>query len=172
MSCRIQVHVSVTATKGPFTPSDSVTITVALTGGTFDLYDGNCDGQNGLHTHFSHQRYGHGDGVAWREQALMDKAWYIYLFPLWGWTRHLQRWAWREVHPSWGFPTAWARHPRARSSSRIQTSSPSSSGSWSQARLLGVGPRGFVLYPGFTFTRALEGVNRLLLGNARGRRRC
>ena len=41
-----------------------------------------------------------------------------------------------------------------------------------KARLLGAGPRGFVLYPGFTFTRALEGVNRLLLGNARGRRRC
>ena len=41
-----------------------------------------------------------------------------------------------------------------------------------KARLLGVGPRGFVLYPGFTFTRALEGVNRLLLRNARGRRRC
>ena len=24
---------------------------VTLTGGTFDLFDGNCDGQNGLHTH-------------------------------------------------------------------------------------------------------------------------
>ena len=25
---------------------------VALTGGTFDLFDGHCDGQNGLHAHF------------------------------------------------------------------------------------------------------------------------
>ena len=24
---------------------------VTLMGGTFDLFDGNCDGQNGLHTH-------------------------------------------------------------------------------------------------------------------------
>ena len=24
---------------------------VTLTGGTVDLFDGNCDGQNGLHTH-------------------------------------------------------------------------------------------------------------------------
>ena len=47
------------------TPNDSVTVTVkahlrlihtkrhnvTLTGGTFDLFDGNCDRQNGLHTH-------------------------------------------------------------------------------------------------------------------------
>ena len=26
---------------------------VTLTGGTFDLFDGNCDRQNGLHTHLS-----------------------------------------------------------------------------------------------------------------------
>ena len=48
--------------KGPFTPSDSVTVTVALTGDTFELFDGNCVGHNGLHTHFSHQCYGDGDG--------------------------------------------------------------------------------------------------------------
>ena len=40
-----------------------------------------------------------------------------------------------------------------------------------KTRLLGAGgPRGFVLYPGLAFTRALEGVNRLLLGNTRGHR--
>ena len=27
-----------------------------LTGSAFDLFDGNCDGQNGLHTHFARQR--------------------------------------------------------------------------------------------------------------------
>ena len=34
----------------------NVNINVMLTGGTFDLFYGNCDGQNGLHTHFTHQR--------------------------------------------------------------------------------------------------------------------
>ena len=53
--------------KGPFTPDDSVTVTVALTGGTFDVFDGNCHRQNGLHTHFS--RYSDGDGVARCEQV-------------------------------------------------------------------------------------------------------
>ena len=41
--------------KGLFTPSDSVTIIVALTGCTFDFLDGHCDGHNGLHTHFACQ---------------------------------------------------------------------------------------------------------------------
>ena len=26
--------------------------TITLTGGTFDVFDGNCDGQSGLHNHF------------------------------------------------------------------------------------------------------------------------
>ena len=50
--------------KSLFTPNDSVTITVMLTGGTFDLFDVDCDGQNGLHTHFARQR-NVCDGVAW-----------------------------------------------------------------------------------------------------------
>ena len=29
---------------------------VTLTGGTFDFFDGNCDGQHGLHTHVASQR--------------------------------------------------------------------------------------------------------------------
>ena len=37
---------------GLYTPTNSVTATVTLTGGTFDLFDRYCDGQNGLHTHF------------------------------------------------------------------------------------------------------------------------
>ena len=37
--------------KGLLTPNDSVSFTVMLTDGTFDLFDGHCDGQNGLHTH-------------------------------------------------------------------------------------------------------------------------
>ena len=32
--------------------------------GTFDIFDAHCDGWNGLYTHFAHQRYGDGDGVA------------------------------------------------------------------------------------------------------------
>ena len=41
-------------------------------GGTFDLFDGHCDRQNGLHTHFSHQHnvcYCDDDGFAWYEWA-------------------------------------------------------------------------------------------------------
>ena len=38
--------------KGLFTPNESVTITVTLTGSPFDLFDRHCDGQSGLHTHF------------------------------------------------------------------------------------------------------------------------
>ena len=37
--------------KGPFTPSDSITATVWLMGGTVDLFDGTV-------THFAHQRNG------------------------------------------------------------------------------------------------------------------
>ena len=37
-------------------------------GGTFDLFDGHCDGQNGLHTHCARQR-NVCDGDAWCEQA-------------------------------------------------------------------------------------------------------
>ena len=33
--------------QGPFTPSDSVTVTVALMGGTFDLFDGTVTGRMG-----------------------------------------------------------------------------------------------------------------------------
>ena len=33
-------------TKGLFTPTDSISATIILTGGTFDLFDGHCDGQN------------------------------------------------------------------------------------------------------------------------------
>ena len=42
--------------KGSFTPNDSVTITATFMGGTFGLFDGHCDGQNGLHTLFAAQR--------------------------------------------------------------------------------------------------------------------
>ena len=37
--------------KGLSTPNDPVVPTSTLTGGTFDLFNGHCDGQNGLHTH-------------------------------------------------------------------------------------------------------------------------
>ena len=43
--------------------------------GIFDLFDGHCDRQNGLHIHFARQPnfcYGDGDGVAWCERALTD----------------------------------------------------------------------------------------------------
>ena len=32
---------------GLFTPNDSVTVTITLTGGTFDLFDGHCEGRMG-----------------------------------------------------------------------------------------------------------------------------
>ena len=44
------------------------TITVMLTGGTFDLFDRHCDGQNG-YTPIAHQR-NVCDGVVWCERAL------------------------------------------------------------------------------------------------------
>ena len=50
-----------------------IPITVILMGNTFDLFDGHCDGQSGLHTHFARQRnvcYGDSDGVAGCERAL------------------------------------------------------------------------------------------------------
>ena len=57
--------------KDLFTPKDSVTVT--LTGGIFDLFNGHCNGQNGLHTNFARQCnicYADGDGVTWCERAL------------------------------------------------------------------------------------------------------
>ena len=48
------------------------TVTVTLTGGTFDLFERHCDGQNRLHTHFAHHSnicYGDGGAVAWRKWA-------------------------------------------------------------------------------------------------------
>ena len=39
--------------KGLFTPKHSITVTVTLTGSTFDLFDGHCDGKNRLHTDFA-----------------------------------------------------------------------------------------------------------------------
>ena len=59
---------------GLFTPNDSVTITARLIDGTFDLSDGHCDGQNGLHTHFACQHnvcYSDSDEVAWYGRAFM-----------------------------------------------------------------------------------------------------
>ena len=57
--------------KDLFTPKDSVTVT--LTGGIFDLFDGHCNGQNGLHSNFAIQRnICYGDGVAWCERALRN----------------------------------------------------------------------------------------------------
>ena len=58
-----------------FTPNDSVTVTVTVTltgSSTFHLFEGHCDGQNGLNTHFVHQLnvcYGDDEGVAWFERA-------------------------------------------------------------------------------------------------------
>ena len=52
-----------------FTLSDSITVAATLTGGTFDLFDGHCDGQKGLHTHSARER-NVCDGVAWCEQTL------------------------------------------------------------------------------------------------------
>ena len=42
-------------------------------GSTFDLFDGHCDGQSGLHIHFAHLRnicYSDCDGVTWCERDL------------------------------------------------------------------------------------------------------
>ena len=44
--------VTSTWAKGLFTPNHSVAVTVALTGGTFDIFDEHYEGQNGLHTYF------------------------------------------------------------------------------------------------------------------------
>ena len=43
---------------------------VTLTDGTIDCFDGHCDGQNGLHTHFARQRNEIRNGVARCEEAL------------------------------------------------------------------------------------------------------
>ena len=42
--------VCVNEPKGLFTPNDSIPVTITLTD-----FDGYCDGQNGLHTHFACQ---------------------------------------------------------------------------------------------------------------------
>ena len=47
-----------------------VNVNVMLTGGTFDVFDGNCDGENGLHNHFARQSSVCCDGVAPCEQGL------------------------------------------------------------------------------------------------------
>ena len=52
--------------EGLFTPSYSITITIMLTGDTFDLFDRHYDG---LHTHFAYE-HNICDGVAWCEQIL------------------------------------------------------------------------------------------------------
>ena len=62
------------------------TFTITLTGGTFDIFDRRCDGQNGLHTHFAHQHnvcFGDGDGVAWSERALRGTWLNIRIFLKW-----------------------------------------------------------------------------------------
>ena len=59
--------------KGVFTLNDSVTISILLTGGTYDLLDWHCDRQIWLHTHFAYQCNvccGDGVGVTWCERAL------------------------------------------------------------------------------------------------------
>ena len=59
------------ASKDPFTPNNSITVTVTLTEGSFEVFDGHCDEQNELHTHFACQRnVCNGDGVARCEQTL------------------------------------------------------------------------------------------------------
>ena len=56
--------------QGLFRLNDSITITVTSTDSTFDLSGMHCDGQNGLHTYFAHQRY-ICDGVVCCEWAFM-----------------------------------------------------------------------------------------------------
>ena len=60
--------------KGSFTPSDSVIVTITwMDMAPLICFDGYSDEQNGLLTHFARQRnicYGDGDGVAWCERAL------------------------------------------------------------------------------------------------------
>ena len=55
----INLHMSLKAHS-----DDSITITCI--DGTFELFDGHCDGQNGLHTHFAHQH----NIIAWYEWTL------------------------------------------------------------------------------------------------------
>ena len=43
-------------------------LTVTSMGGTFDVFNGHCDRQNGFHTNFARQR-NVCDGVAWCEQS-------------------------------------------------------------------------------------------------------
>ena len=95
-----------------FTPNDSVTVTVTLTGGTFDLFDGHCDRQNGLHTHFACQcNICYGDGIAWCARAfgrsryiLFSFKWPLFTF-FWSQMASLQKlWAcpWVQQTRTWG----------------------------------------------------------------------
>ena len=59
-----------------FTPNDSSTIIITLMGRTFVLFEGHCDGQNGLRTHLTRERnicYGDGDGVTWCERTIKSR---------------------------------------------------------------------------------------------------
>ena len=47
---------------------------ITLMGGTFNLFDEHCDGQNGLHTHFARQLNRICNGVARCEQAFIHTA--------------------------------------------------------------------------------------------------
>ena len=51
-------------------------------GGTFDLFDSQCDGQNGLHTHFARQH----NGVAGCERTIRDIRGFVSgIFYFWYW---------------------------------------------------------------------------------------
>ena len=65
--------------KGPSPSSDAATLTITL---IFDLFDGYCDGQKGLYSHFTYQSNGIHNGVVPCEQTLM----FIYDKQI-GWTQ-------------------------------------------------------------------------------------
>ena len=46
-----------------------ITITVTLTGGIFDLFDGHCDGKNRVASILPVNVYNDGDGLAWCERT-------------------------------------------------------------------------------------------------------
>ena len=75
-----QRHRSCTVLKrleGLFIPNDSVTVTVTLIGGPFDLFDGHCDRQNGLHVHFPiNVRFCDGGRLVW--MSLNATLWCFY----------------------------------------------------------------------------------------------
>ena len=55
LSAKKYRNVAMQSTLRPVYTDDWVTVTVALTGRTFDLVDRHCDGQNGLCIHFVRQ---------------------------------------------------------------------------------------------------------------------